>query len=369
MILTVSTSGLSGVVAIPGSKSHTIRAVAVASLASGISRIRKPLISSDALNAVACYSALGAKIDTSDKDCWTVKGVGGKIQPQNRQIDVGNSGTTMNFAIGACSLAEPDVEIRLTGDHQIQYRPVAPIVQAVNDLGARACCDKDNGCPPLTVSGRLKGGKTTIECKSSQYLSSLLLACPLAEGDTEIDVPLLYEPDYARMTLDWLDKQGIRYEMKDDLSGFRIPGGQAYKPFDLPVPADFSSATFFLCAAAILGQNVVIKGLDFADSQPDKAVADYLKQMGANITIGPDGVCVSKADLYGVEVDMNRTPDALPAMAVTACFAKGTTKLVNVAQARLKETDRIACMAKENSSMSPRPASRKPTASPAWQRS
>ncbi|MCI0498994.1 MAG: 3-phosphoshikimate 1-carboxyvinyltransferase [Planctomycetales bacterium] len=347
MILTVSTSGLSGVVAIPGSKSHTIRAVAISALASGTSRIRNPLISSDALSAVACYSALGAKIDTSDNAVWTVEGVGGVIRPQNWPIDVGNSGTTMNFAIGAAALAAPDAQIHLTGDHQIQYRPVAPIVQAINDLGAKARCDKDNGCPPLTISGRLKGGKTTIECKSSQYLSSLLLACPLAEGDTEIDVPLLYEPDYARMTLDWLDKQGIRCEMKDDLSWFRIPGCQAYKPFDLPAPADFSSATFFLCAAAILGQNVVIKGLDFADSQPDKAVVDYLKRMGANITVGPDGVCVSKADLYGIEIDMNRTPDALPAMAVTACFAKGTTKLVNVAQARLKETDRIACMTKE----------------------
>lgn len=347
MILTASASNLSGTVTIPGSKSHTIRAVVISSLAKGISRIRKPLISSDTLSAVDCYRALGAEIDTSDSSCWIVDGNGGIIPPDSRKIDVGNSGTTMNLAIGTCSLADSNVEMYLTGDHQIQYRPVGPVLRAVIDLGAKGYCLKDNGCPPVSVSGKLRGGKTIIECKSSQYLSSLLLCCPLAQGNSEITVALLYEPDYARMTLDWLDKQSIQYEMKDDLSRFRIPGRQSYKPFDMPVPADFSSATFFLCAGAILGKNVIIKGLDFTDSQPDKAVADYLKQMGADITIGEDGVCVSKADLHGIEIDMNRTPDALPAMAVTACFASGTTKLVNVAQARLKETDRITCMAKE----------------------
>ncbi|HOK95437.1 MAG TPA: 3-phosphoshikimate 1-carboxyvinyltransferase [Anaerohalosphaeraceae bacterium] len=347
MILTASASTLSGSIAIPGSKSHTIRAVVISSLAKGTSRIRKPLVSSDTLSAVDCYRALGAEIDISDNDCWTVIGNGGIIPSESRKIDVGNSGTTMNFAIGTCSMANPNVEMYLTGDHQIQYRPVKPVLKAVIDLGAKGYCLKNNGCPPVSVSGRLRGGKTTIECKSSQYLSSLLLCCPLAEGNSEITVSLLYEPDYARMTLDWLNKQGICYEMKDDLSWFRIPGGQAYRPFDLPVPADFSSATFFLCAGALLGQNVIIKGLDFSDSQPDKAVVDYLKQMGADITICQDGVYVSKSDLQGIELDMNRTPDALPAMAVTAAFAQGTTKLVNVAQARMKETDRIACMAKE----------------------
>ncbi len=347
MILTVKRSCLSGPVHIPGSKSHTIRAIAIASLASKTSRIHNPLISSDALSAVGCYRSLGARIDTNRDDLWVVEGLAGKINPQTHNIDVGNSGTTMNIGIGSCSLADPGVEIHLTGDEQIQRRPVGPILQAVNDLGAKGRCLNDNGCPPLTISGTLVGGKTTLRCTSSQYLSSLLLACPLAEGDTEIDVPLLYEPDYARITLDWLDKQGIQYEAKDDLSWFRIPGGQAYKAFDLPVPADFSSATFFLCAAAILGDEVLVQGLDFADSQPDKAVVDYLKAMGADISHGSDGVRVRKSALKGIEIDMNRTPDALPAMAVTAALAEGTTRLVNVPQAREKETDRIACMAAE----------------------
>jgi len=347
MKLLAEKSTLNGQVSIPGSKSHTIRAVAVAALAQGQSYIRRPLFSNDALSAVDCYRALGAKIDTARPEVWVIEGTAGRIPSNNQTIDVGNSGTTMNLAIGTCSLADPNAKIHLTGDPQIQRRPVGPILQAVNDLGAKGQCLKDNGCPPLVISGRLKGGKTTVHCKSSQYLSSLLLACPLAEGTSEITVPLLHEPDYVRITLDWLNKQHIQYEMKNDLSWFCIPGGQAYKAFDLPVPSDFSSATFFLCAAAVLGSNVLIRGLDFADSQPDKAVVEYLKAMGADITITDDGIRVKKSPLKGIEIDMNRTPDALPAMAVTAALAEGTTRLVNVPQAREKETDRIACMASE----------------------
>ena len=345
MILTVKTSCLSGLVSITGSKSHTIRAVAVGSLANGTSCVHKPLISSDALSAVDCYRALGAEISTEKDDLWVINGLNGQIKPGNTRIDVGNSGTTMNLAIGSCALISPETEILLTGDHQIQSRPVGPILNAVNDLGANGHTHKDNGCPPLTISGQLRGGKVTMECKSSQYLSSLLLACPLAKGDTKITVPLLYEPDYARITLDWLDRQGIQYEMKDDLSWFRIPGRQHYTAFDMAVPADFSSATFFLCAGALIGEDILIQCLDFNDSQPDKAVAEYLIAMGADLRCSKDGVHVGRSELIGCEIDMNRTPDALPAMAVTACFAEGTTRLVNVPQAREKETDRIACMA------------------------
>jgi 3-phosphoshikimate 1-carboxyvinyltransferase len=148
------------------------------------------------------------------------------------------------------------------------------------------------------------------------------------------------------MTLDWLDKQGIAYE-NDHMRRFRVKGGQSYKPFDLPVPADFSSATFFLCGAALFGEEVTLEGLDFTDSQPDKAVVDYLREMGADIATGPHSITVKAAPLKGATLDLNQTPDALPAMAVTAAFAGGTTRLVNVAQARMKETDRIACMTQE----------------------
>jgi len=148
------------------------------------------------------------------------------------------------------------------------------------------------------------------------------------------------------MTLDWLDKEGIEYE-NDLMRRLKIKGGQSYKAFDNVIPADFSSATFFLCAAALAAEEVMLVGLDFSDSQPDKAVVDYLKEMGADISIGPVSVTVKAGKLKGAEFDMNATPDALAAMAVTAAFAEGQTRLVNVAQARNKETDRISAVACE----------------------
>ncbi|OQA03000.1 MAG: 3-phosphoshikimate 1-carboxyvinyltransferase [Planctomycetes bacterium ADurb.Bin401] len=168
----------------------------------------------------------------------------------------------------------------------------------------------------------------------------------MAKNDTEITVPLLNEPDYAKITLDWLDWQGIEYENLD-MKRFIVKGNQKYKAFDKQIPADFSSATFFLCAGAILDSDITITGLDFSDSQPDKAVVDYLKKMGAKIEIAPQAVRVQSSQLKGIDIDMNRTPDALPAMAVTAAFAQGTTRFLNVPQARKKETDRIKCMAEE----------------------
>jgi len=153
------------------------------------------------------------------------------------------------------------------------------------------------------------------------------------------------------MTLDWLDKQGIDYE-NEGFSKFKIKGNQNYKAFDETIPADFSSATFFFCAAALVGDEVRLLGLDFSDSQPDKAVVDYLEAMGADIDIGAASVTIKASALKGAVIDMNTTPDALPAMAVTAAFAEGTTRLINVAQARSKETDRIKCTAEELKKMS-----------------
>jgi 3-phosphoshikimate 1-carboxyvinyltransferase len=346
MDLIVSKSKLKGSVSIPGSKSHTIRAVAIASLAEGTSNIGNPLISSDTLSAVDCYRALGADIDTTDHKNWVITGTAGKVTAPDNAINVGNSGTTLRVALASATLAESSATITFTGDEQIQSRPLGELLNSLNDLGATAAAVKNNDMAPVTVSGTLSGGKTTLKCLTSQYLSSLLLAAPLADDDTTIEVTLLNEPDYVQVTLDWLDKQGIEYE-NNDFKTFHIPGRQKYTAFDSTIPADFSSATFFLCAGAILDADIKIYGLDFSDSQPDKAVADYLKAMGADITIENDAVHVKKSTLTGIEIDMNRTPDALPAMAVTAAFAKTPTKLYNVAQARCKETDRIDCMAKE----------------------
>ena len=346
MKLITRKSRLKGTVTIPASKSHTIRAVAIASLAEGESIIREPLVSGDTEAVVACYRTLGAKINTSDPKLWRVIGTGGEIAAPAETIDVGNSGTTLRIAMGSAALSEAGQVISFTGDEQIQSRPVGPLMEALNNLGAKCKSIKNNGKAPVDVTGKLAGGKTTVACHTSQYLSSLLLCAPLAIKDTEIDVTLLNEPGYVQMTLDWLDRQGIKYE-NQQMRKFKIKGGQSYRAFDATVPADFSSATFFLCAAAMVADEVTLLGLDFSDSQPDKAVVDYLKAMGANISIEANSVTIRAAPLKGIEIDMNQTPDALPAMAVTAAFSEGQTRLVNVAQARGKETDRIKCMAEE----------------------
>jgi len=282
----------------------------------------------------------------SDPKLWKVNGTAGHINALLEIIDVGNSGTTLRIAMGSATLTQPGQTVIFTGDEQIQTRPIGPLMDSLVDLGAKCKSLNNNGKVPIEVTGKLTGGQTTIAASTSQYLSSLLLCTPLAAKDSEIDVTLLNEPGYVQMTLDWLDKQQIKYE-NQKFKKFKITGNQNYKPFDETICADFSSATFFLCAAALVADEVTLLGLDFSDSQPDKAVVDYLKAMGADIKIEPNSVTVKSTPLKGAEIDMNQTPDALPAMAVTAAFAEGTTRLVNVAQARNKETDRIKCIAEE----------------------
>ena len=337
-------SRLRGSVSIPGSKSHTIRAVAIASLAAGTSRIEQPLDSGDTRSAVSTFAALGARIECQP-DVWVVHGTGGELRVLDNVIDVGNSGTTLRIALGSAALLRNGRAV-FTGDDQTRRRPAGPLLAALCDLGASAESIGGNGCAPIVVRGRLRGGTTSIECQTSQYLTSLLINTPLADGDSTIRVPLLNEKPYVEMTLDWLARQQIKLE-RDELREFRVPGRQSYKPFTQQIPADFSSATFFLCAGALGDNAVTVLGLDMNDPQGDKAVLDYLRQMGACVEVLPDGVRVQPGNLKGCRIDMNATPDALPMMAVVACFAEGKTTLANVPQARIKETDRITMMRQE----------------------
>lgn len=340
MKLEVSRSTIKGEISVPGSKSHTIRAVAIATMADGISKICRPLISGDTLSSLNAASAFGASIDKK-KDLWTIKGVAGKPAMKNGVIDVGNSGTTLRIFGGLSSISSHKTEF--DGDDSLRTRHMAPVLSALEMLGAKTV-SKDGKCP-LSIQGPIRGGKTAVEGKSSQFLTAILLAVPLIEGDTEISVFNLNEKPYVEITLDWLFKQNIKFEYSKDLLSFKIKGGQAYKPFELTIPADFSTATFPLVAAAVTGGEVVIRNLDFNDRQGDKEVFSYLEKMGMNVKRGFERTVVrSSGQLKGVDLDLNSTPDALPAMAVAACFASGTTRLLNVPQARIKETDRIACM-------------------------
>ncbi len=205
---------------------------------------------------------------------------------------------------------------------------------------------------PFTIQGPIKGGTTTVDGISSQFVSSLLLTCPLASRDTEFTVYNLHEQPYIEITLWWLKKQNIRFECSQDFTKFSIPGNQAYSPFDIEVPGDFSSATFAAVGAAICGSDVKLTGIDFSDPQGDKGVFDVIINAGGGIVIESTNASIQRSnELTGKEIDLNSMPDALPAISVLACVSHGTTSIVNVAQARIKETDRIKVMAEELSKM------------------
>ncbi len=347
MKLIIEPSNLNGEINIPASKSHTIRAVFIASLADGVSEVINPLESADGLSAVEACRCFGAKIEELDNK-WIVHGTGGNIRTVKKIIDVGNSGTTARFCTGSASLGKDLITI--TGDDQTRKRPMQSLIDALNNLGADIKSIENNGRLPISVKGRLKGGKTEVSGMTSQFISSLLLNCPLSDGDSEIHVKDLNEKPYVGMTMWWLNKQGIVYK-EDNLERFFIKGKQSYKPFKETVPADFSSATFFLCAGAITNSGITLKGLDMNDTQGDKRVVNILKDMGANINFTGKGIEVKGGNLRGMEIDMNDIPDALPAMSVVGCIAEGKTILRNVPQARIKETDRIAVMREELSKM------------------
>jgi 3-phosphoshikimate 1-carboxyvinyltransferase len=341
--LKANASTINGDLAVPGSKSHTIRAVAVATMAKGVSTLRCPLESADTRSALNTARAFGAGIQEADGE-WQISGIGGIPGKLPTMIDVGNSGTTLRIFSGlAATFAVP---VNFDGDNSIRQRPMAPLLAALEQLGARHVAIK--GRCPLTVHGPIRGGEADVIGTSSQFLTALLFAAPLAAGETTLRVPTLNEKPYVEITLDWLHRQGIRLDHAPDLSWFHIPGGQAYHPFDLTIPADFSTATFPLLAAAITGGSVRLRNLDFTDRQGDKEVFRFFEAMGVQVERGPEFTTV-RADgpLRAVKLDLNATPDALPALAVAACFAQGTSFLGNVEQARIKECDRIAAMACE----------------------
>ena len=363
MRVVVSPHLISGTFRVPASKSHTIRRLLIAALSDGVSAIDYPLDSLDARSCVAVCRALGASITeeyTFDEECpnlpgvdgrrltrYTVRGVGTAFAVPSEPLDVDNSGTTLFLALAIAALGT--APLTFSGDEQIRKRSAGPLLAALDGLGVRTQAS-NNGCAPITIQGPFKGGRVSLACPTSQYLSALLLAAPHPEQGviTEIDVHMLNEKPYIELTLSYLDSQGIVYEKARDFSYFRLYGGQRYKPMNGLVPADFSSAAFPACIAAITGGPLSLPGLDPSDKQGDKLMFDMLAQMGCTVKWTEQGVSVSRdVPLRGGVFDLNATPDLLPIMAVAASYAEGETALVNVAHARIKETDRIAVMSAE----------------------
>jgi 3-phosphoshikimate 1-carboxyvinyltransferase len=338
-------------------------------LGEGVSEIDYPLDSLDTRSCAAACRALGADIvehrawdpsrprppEARRLIRWEVQGrtagIFGPTGGNAVNIDVGNSGTTLFLTLAAAALGASPV--RFDGDSQIRRRSAAPLLQTLEALGVHT--ESAGGFCPVTVQGPWKGGKVSIECPTSQYLSALLIAAPLAPAGTltELRTSLLNEKPYVEMTLAYLDAQAVPYEKEADLSWFRIPGGASYRPLSGSVPGDFSSAAFPAAAAAVSGGSLRLLGLDPEDTQGDRAFFDILSGMGCNVRWEQEPspaaalVVEPQGPLRGGEFDLNGTPDALPVCAALAAFARGDTALVNAAHARLKETDRIAVMAAE----------------------
>lgn len=341
MKFSIQPSSIKGDVLAPASKSHTIRSIFFAALADGVSVISNLLDSEDGQSALNSISAMGAEVEQRAGK-WHIRGYGGCVSAPPCPVNVENSGTTARFALSMASLGY--APIMITGDEQTRARPMGPLIEALKNLGART--SSADGKLPATIEGPIDGGETIVDGATSQYLSSLLIHTPLAPKDSLLKLNNLNEKPYVDMTLKWLDELGIEYA-HEGYSTFRIKGGQKYKAFTKTIPADFSSATFFACLGAIPGNHVTLRGLDINDTQGDKAVFGYLEKMGAKVDINKDGISVTGQKLKGADLDLNATPDALPAMAALAALADGTTTLGNTPQARIKETDRIAVMAEE----------------------
>ena len=309
---------LQGKVLIPASKSQTIRAFLIAAFSRGVSTIRHPLISDDTSSCIKAVEEMGAIVTFSENGDATVDATSAFISLESLHIDAGNSGTTEYLSLPL--LASLGIPVQMDGDEQLRKRPLSPLLKALEDLGAET--ESTEGFPPAVVRGPLDGGDTVIECRTSQYLSGLLLGAPLAIGESHIKCSLLYEKPYVRMTLKWLDDEGIRYRISEDLEEAWIEGGQSYQPLDTYIEGDFSSAAFFFVAAAIGGSEITVEGLDKDSTQGDKAILDILSAMGCSVFWKGNSVTVKGPDkLKGGEFDLNAIPDTLPSLAVAAAFA------------------------------------------------
>jgi 3-phosphoshikimate 1-carboxyvinyltransferase len=345
----VAKSSLQGKIIVPPSKSHTIRAFVIATLAQGTSTIRSPLCDGDGASAVAAARGLGANVEI-DGGIARITAARTTGQPGTEWIDVGNSGTSTNLFAGAA--ATTAAGHWFTGDDSLKSRPAKPLLNALFDLGAKYSFQSEHSDIPFFIAGPIRGGHTTVNGISSQFVSSLLLCCPLARDESHIEVVDLHEVPYVRMTLWWLDKMGIQYTASQDLSDFVIPGKQHYSAIDETIGGDFSSAAFPAVAAALAGAPITIENIDFSDPQGDKDLFSLLESLGASVKRDGRSATVSAAQpVRGGVVDLNAMPDALPALSVLATKARDTVSIVNVKQARIKETDRIAVMTQELSKM------------------
>ncbi|HKA16639.1 MAG TPA: 3-phosphoshikimate 1-carboxyvinyltransferase [Myxococcota bacterium] len=336
-------------VRVPGSKSVTNRALVAAALAEGTSELSGALASDDTEVMVASLTALGCRLDVGS-DPWRVVGRAGRLGAPAAPLFAGNSGTTARFLTAAACLADGPVVI--DGTARMRERPIDDLTRALAQLGGRCEILGARGCPPVRVAGGgLPGGDATIDARrSSQYVSALLLAAPYAQRDVALRFAggeLVSRP-YVDLTLDVMHAFGALADW-DGGSALYVRAGAHYWGKRYAIEADASSAAYPLCAAAIAGGRVRVLGLDPRTRQPDVSILDLLERMGCRAVRGEDWAEVQgpAGRLAGIDVDMNALPDAVLALAVVALFAAGPTRIRNVANLRIKETDRLAALETE----------------------
>jgi 3-phosphoshikimate 1-carboxyvinyltransferase len=349
MRVSINKSSIKGEVFAPPSKSYTHRAITLATL-SKESIVRHPLISADTLATIRASEMFGASVEMKENKI-IIQGVNGKPNVPEDVIDAANSGTTLRFMTAIAALT--DGITVLTGDSSLRTRPNGPLLDVLNNLGVKACSTRGNERAPLVVKGGLKGQNASIDGSiSSQFISALLITCPLAENNTTLSIKgKLKSRPYVDVTLEMLELAGAEVHIEDSNdTRFVIPGKQKYNLKDYTVPGDFSSASYLLAAAAMIkGSEVTVKNL-FPSKQGDKVIIETLKQMGADITwdkVTGNVTVRGGKQLKAIIFDAGATPDLVPTVSVLAAVAEGTSRIENAEHVRYKETDRLQALATE----------------------
>ncbi|MBU1340769.1 MAG: 3-phosphoshikimate 1-carboxyvinyltransferase [Proteobacteria bacterium] len=328
-------------VVIPGSKSISHRMMICASLSSGTSTIQNLLQSDDIKLTIKALKQMGAKIDQAKETFYTVTGFGGNPQPCNKDIYLGNSGTSMRLLTGIAALGK--TEYTLTGDQRMCERPMIELLDALTLLGIHARSDNTKGTPPVYIRGDSRdGGPVKIDCsKSSQYLSSLLMMGAVLKNGLDISLESVpVSSPYIDLTIDIMKKFKIAvYQI--DTTHYTVPGLQSYVPGNFFVEPDLSNAGYFWAIGAITGNMVCVKNISENSLQGDLKQIRILEQMGCILKTEDNMIGVCGSNLKGIDVDMSDTPDAVPAISVVASFAKGKTRITNIKHLREKECDRI----------------------------
>jgi 3-phosphoshikimate 1-carboxyvinyltransferase len=341
-----------GAVQVPGSKSITNRALVLAALSDPAkgSELQGALRSEDTEIMVEGLRALGLRVqsDWSDSRIRVRRGDSASPVPARKaDVFVGNSGTSMRFLTALVCLGLG--RYRIDGVSRMRERPIEDLLSALRQLGADVATERGDGFPPVLVKARgLKGGHACIKGRiSSQFLSGLLMAAPLARNGVtiEIDGPLVSQP-YVEMTLRLMRHFGV--DVASELpTSFCVPTVPWYEARTIGIEPDASAASYFFAAAAITESLVCIHGLNHSSMQGDVRFVEVLKDMGSRVLFGPDEILVEGRSLKGTEVDMNAMSDCVMTLAAVACFADGPTTIRNVAHIRHKETDRLTALSAE----------------------